>query len=116
MFKNKFYKLTMQDETNMLDFLFTIKDLLVQIVGVRDVIKDENVVLTVLNVLPKSYKSFVQGMSIPETLPNFDQLTSKLFQEAQQKKLHDDHTKTKEALLLKFKQLFKKKKTNNELP
>jgi len=29
MFKNKFYKLTMQDETNMLDFLFTIKDLLV---------------------------------------------------------------------------------------
>ncbi len=73
-------------------------------------------VLTVLNVLPKSCKSFIQGMSIQETFPNFDQLTSKLLQEAQRKELHDDHTKTKEALLLKFKQLLKKKKTNNELP
>jgi hypothetical protein len=70
------------------------------------------VVLTILNVLPKSYKSFVQGVFTQETLPNFDQLTSRLLQEAQRKELHDDHTKTKEPLLLKFKQLIKKKKTN----
>ncbi len=69
-------------------------------------------VLTLLNVLPKSYKNFVQGVSTQETLPNFDQLTSKLLQEAQRKELYVDHTKTKETLLLKFKQFLKKKKTN----
>jgi hypothetical protein len=52
MFQNKFYKLTMQDDTNMLDFLFIVKDRLVQIVGIGNVIKDEDVVLTIRNVLP----------------------------------------------------------------
>ncbi len=59
MFGNKFYKLAMQDETSMLDFLFIVNDLLVQIAKVGDVIKDEEVVLTILNVLLESYKSFV---------------------------------------------------------
>jgi hypothetical protein len=77
MFQNKLYKLTMQDNTNLLNFLFTIKILLVQIVGIGNVIKDEDVVLTILNVLPKSYENFMQRVSTQKTLPNFDQLTSK---------------------------------------
>jgi hypothetical protein len=56
----------------MSNFLFIIKDLLVQIAGVGDVIKYEEVVLTILNVLLESYESFVQGMSIQETFSNFD--------------------------------------------
>jgi hypothetical protein len=48
----------MQDDTNMLDFLFIVRDLLVQIVRIGNVIKDEDVVLTILNVLPKSYEFF----------------------------------------------------------
>lgn len=67
----------MQDNTNLLNFLFTIKILLVQIVGIGNVIKDEDVVLTILNVLPKSYENFMQRVSTQKTLPNFDQLTSK---------------------------------------
>lgn len=59
MFQNKFYKLAMQDDTRMLDFLFIVKDLIVQIVGIGDFIKDEDVVLTILNVPPKSYENFV---------------------------------------------------------
>jgi hypothetical protein len=62
MLQNKFYKLTMQDDTSMLDFLFITKDLLVQIVGIGNVIKDEDVVLTILNVLPKSYEFFLLSM------------------------------------------------------
>ncbi len=78
MLQNKFYKLTMQDYINMLDFLFIAKILLIQIVGIGDVIKDEDVVLIVLNVLPKFHENFMQRVSIQETLPNFDQFTSKL--------------------------------------
>lgn len=62
----------------MLDFFFIIKDLLIQIVGVGNVIGDENVVLIMLNALPGSYKKFVQGVSSQETTPYFDKLTSKL--------------------------------------
>jgi hypothetical protein len=50
MLQNKFYKLTMQDDINMLNFLFTAKILLIQIVGIGNVIKDEDVVLIILNV------------------------------------------------------------------
>ncbi len=78
MFQNKFYKLTMQNDTSMLHFLFTTKIPLVQIVRIRDVIQDEDVVLIILNVLPKSYKNFMQRMLVQKTLLNFDQLTSKL--------------------------------------
>jgi hypothetical protein len=78
MLQNKFYKLTMQDDTSMLDFLFITKDLLVQIVGIGDVIKDEDVILTILNVLPKPYENFLLSMLAQKKFPNFDQLTSKL--------------------------------------
>jgi hypothetical protein len=54
----------------MSDFLFVIKDLLGQITRMGDIIKDENVVLIVLNAL--SYKNSVQGVSTLDTLPNFD--------------------------------------------
>ncbi len=64
--------MTIQDETSMSNFLLIIKDLLVQIAGVGDVIKDEEVVLTILNVLLETYESFVQGMSVQETFSNYD--------------------------------------------
>jgi hypothetical protein len=83
MLQNKFYKLTMQNDTSMLHFLFTTKILLVQIVRIGDVIKDEDVVLIILNVLPKSYNNFVQRMLVQKILSNFDQLTSKLLQDLQ---------------------------------
>jgi hypothetical protein len=67
-----FTKVTIQDETSMSNFLLIIKDLLVQIAGVGDVIKDEEVVLTILNVLLETYESFVQGMSVQETFSNYD--------------------------------------------
>lgn len=67
----------------MENFLFIVKDLLGQIVGVCDVIKDQDVVLTILNALSDSYENFVQSVSAQWTLPNFDQLTSKLLHEAQ---------------------------------
>lgn len=63
LFKSKFYKLNMQETSSMWNFLFVTKDLLGQITGVGDIIRDKNVVLTVLNVLSKSYKNFVQGVS-----------------------------------------------------
>lgn len=73
----------MQNDTSMLHFLFTTKILLVQIVRIGDVIKDEDVVLIILNVLPKSYNNFVQRMLVQKILSNFDQLTSKLLQDLQ---------------------------------
>jgi hypothetical protein len=49
----------------MLNFLFIIiEDLLVQILAVGDVIKDEDVIVIILNVLTKSYKIVMQGVSI----------------------------------------------------
>jgi hypothetical protein len=47
MLRNKFYKLSMQDDSSMCDVLLTIKDLLVQITSVGDVIRVEDVVLIV---------------------------------------------------------------------
>jgi len=65
MIRNKFFKLTMQFDINMLNFLFIIiEDLLVQILGVGDVVKYEDVILIILNVLTKSYKNFMQGVLI----------------------------------------------------
>ncbi len=80
--KNKFYKLSMQEFSSMLDFLFTVKDLLGLIIGVGDVVKDEDVLLIISNVLFESYESFVQGVSTHVTFPNYDQLSSRLMQEA----------------------------------
>ncbi len=57
---NKFYKTNMQETSSMANFLFSIKDLLGQIARASDVIRDENVVLTVLNVLPNSYENFMK--------------------------------------------------------
>jgi hypothetical protein len=62
----------MQDETNMSNFLFIVKDLLIQIARVRDVIKYEDVVLITLNDLLESYESFVQVMFVQKTFQNFD--------------------------------------------
>jgi hypothetical protein len=63
MIRNKFFKLTMQFDINMLIFLFIIiEDLLFQILGVGDVIKDENVIMIILNILTKSYNNFMQGV------------------------------------------------------
>jgi hypothetical protein len=53
-----------------------------QIVGVGDVMRDEGVVPTILKALLDSYEIFVQSVLIEGTLPNFNQLTSKLLQEA----------------------------------
>ncbi len=75
--------------------------------------RSENVVLTILNVLLEFYESFIQRVSTQKTFPNFDQLIFRLFQEVQQKELYVEITpKLKKSLLLKFKQLFKKRKTN----
>lgn len=60
--RSKFYKLNMQETSNVSNFLFVIKDLLGQITRMGDIIADENVVLTVLNALPKLCKNFVQGV------------------------------------------------------
>jgi hypothetical protein len=67
----------------LFDFLFIIKDILIQIASGVDVIKNENVVLIILNALPNSYENFVQGILAQETLPSFDQLMSRLLQEGQ---------------------------------
>ncbi len=60
--------MNMQETSSMVNFLFTIKDLLGQIARVDDIIKDEDVVLTVLNVLPNSYENFMQNVLIQGTL------------------------------------------------
>jgi hypothetical protein len=62
--KNKFYKLNMQKNLSISKFLFIVKDILGQIVEVGDAIKDENVILTIKNVLLNSYENFMQGVSI----------------------------------------------------
>jgi len=56
----------------LFDFLFIIKDLLIQIASGVDVIRNENVVLTIPNALPNSYENFVQGILAQETLPSFN--------------------------------------------
>jgi hypothetical protein len=61
--RNKFCKMSMQETSSMAVFLFIVKDLLGQIVGVCDVIRDQDVVRIVLNALPDSYESFVQSVS-----------------------------------------------------
>jgi hypothetical protein len=72
MIRNIFKKLTKQFDINMLNFLFIIiEDLLVQILGIGDVIKDEDVILIILNVWTKSYKNFMQEVSIQIFLMNF---------------------------------------------
>jgi hypothetical protein len=68
----------MQESSSMLDFLFIVKDLLGLTTGMGDVAKDEDVVLMILNALIESYGSIVQGVSTQVTLPNFNQLSSKL--------------------------------------
>jgi hypothetical protein len=98
----------MQETTSMTNFLFTIKDLLGQITRVNDVIKDEDVVLIVLNVLPNSYQNFMQNVLAQRTFSTFHQLISRLLQEAQRRELRGDQTKTKKTLLLRFKNLLKK--------
>ncbi len=110
--KDKFYKMNMQETSSMVNFLFTIKDLMGQIARVGDVIRDEDVVLTILNALPNSYENFMQNVLAQGTLSNFHQLMSRLLQEAQQRELCGDQTKTKKTLLLKFKRNLKKKKIN----
>jgi hypothetical protein len=72
MIRNKFFKLTMKFDINMLNFLFIIiENLLVQILGVGDVVKYEDVILIILNVLTKSYKNFMQGVLIQLFLCTF---------------------------------------------
>jgi hypothetical protein len=44
--RSMFYKLNMQETYNMSNFLFVVKDLLGQIARVGDIIKNEDVVLT----------------------------------------------------------------------
>lgn len=71
--------------------------------------RDEGVVPTILNALLDSYEIFVQSVLIEGTLPNFNQLTSKLLQEVYWKELGGDQTKIEEALLLKFNNLWRKR-------
>jgi hypothetical protein len=52
----------------MVNFLFIVKNLLSQIIRVDDVIKDEDVILIVLNVLPNSYENFMQNVLAQGTL------------------------------------------------
>jgi hypothetical protein len=62
--KNKFYRLNIQKNLSISKKLFIVKDILGQIVEIGDAIKDENVILTILNVLFNSYENFMQGVSI----------------------------------------------------
>jgi hypothetical protein len=64
---NKFYKMSMQETRNMVNFLFIVKNLLGQIVRFIDVIKDEDVSLIVLNFLFDSYENFVQNVGSKDT-------------------------------------------------
>lgn len=81
--KNKLYKMSMQETSSMANFLFIVKNRLGQIIRLGDVIRDEDVVLIVLNVLLDSYVKFMQNVLAQMTLSNFDELTSRLLQEAQ---------------------------------
>jgi hypothetical protein len=73
----------MQETSSMANFLFIVKNRLGQIIRLGDVIRDEDVVLIVLNVLLDSYVKFMQNVLAQMTLSNFDELTSRLLQEAQ---------------------------------
>ncbi len=68
----------MQETLNMSNFLFIVKDLMGQIVGLGHVTKDEDVIFIILNVLFNSYENFVQSVLGQRMLPSFDQLMSKL--------------------------------------
>jgi len=59
-----FKEQVLQDEhvKNIANFLFIVKNLLGQIVRFNDVIRDEDVVLTILNVLPNSYENFMENV------------------------------------------------------
>jgi hypothetical protein len=63
-FEKKFYKLNMQENLSISKFLVIVKDILGQIVEVGDAIKDENVILTILNVLLNSYENLMQDVSV----------------------------------------------------
>lgn len=105
--------MTLQFDINMLNFLFIItKELLVQILGVGDVIKDEDVIIIILIILTKSYKNFMQRVSI-QFFYELCLVVVHVVARTQQKGLCGDHTKIEEALLLKFKQIFKKNKGKN---
>jgi hypothetical protein len=73
--KNKFYKLNMQENLDISKFLLIVKDILGQIVDVGDAIKDENVILTILNVLLNLYENFMQGVSIQILIINVQTTT-----------------------------------------
>jgi hypothetical protein len=75
--------MSMQETSSMVNFLFIVKNLLGQIIGVSDVIKNEDVILIVLNVLLDSYENVMQNVLVQGTFSNFDQFTSILLQEAQ---------------------------------
>jgi hypothetical protein len=68
----------MQETLNMSNFLFIVKDLMGQIVGVGHVTNGEDVIFIILNVLSNSYENFVQSVLGQRMVPSFDQLMSKL--------------------------------------
>jgi len=50
-----------------------------------------------LNALPKSYKTFVEGIVAQDDLPNFDKLVGKFFNESHHKELKNSKCLDDEA-------------------
>jgi hypothetical protein len=72
----------MEEGGNMNEFFLMVKDLIIQLTNIGDVINQDDVILTILNALLESYKTFVQGITAQDDLPNFDKLVGKLFNES----------------------------------
>jgi hypothetical protein len=62
MFGNRLYNINMGEGTNMKEFLFGVKNLQIQIGGIDDIMKDEDVVSIVLNALPLVLKVLCKAL------------------------------------------------------
>lgn len=62
MFENRLYNINMGEGTNMEKFFLGMKNLQIQIGSISDIMKDEDVVLTILNALPLVLKVLCRAL------------------------------------------------------
>jgi hypothetical protein len=63
--------------THVSNFLKEIKEIVTQLARTREIILSCKIVQVILNAIPFSHESFVQTMTILDTFPFLDKLTSK---------------------------------------
>jgi len=63
-----------------------VKEMITQLAGVIEVIKDTMIMHIVMNVLPTSFETFIQSVITQDVLPSFEKLIGKFLLEEHRQK------------------------------